>query len=276
MTSQAHMLKGQASELDRLQLQSLVWEPAGRRLLDRLGAGDGGRVIDVGCGALGWLRLLSEWVGPDGQVIGSDIDDDLLNAAGRLVAAEGLDNVTLVRDDLFASELEPSSFDLVHARFLIGPLARGHQQMAAHLRLARPGATIVLEELDPLSWHFVPTAPALGIDPTRPMHTQLIPLIKRAFDAAGGDTEAFKTQLEVFRRAGIQPEVSAEVLALPPGHPYLSLPLQFAAALDGLLRSLVEPGELDALLTQAEAELNDPHRWGITFTLTQCWGPRAS
>jgi ubiquinone/menaquinone biosynthesis C-methylase UbiE len=276
MTSQTYPLEGQASELDRLQLQSLVWEPAGRRLLHRLGPGDGGRAIDVGCGALGWLRLLSDWVGTEGQVIGTDINDDMLNAAGRLVAAEGLDNVTLVRDDLFASELEPSSFDLVHARFLIGPLARGHEQLAAHLRLARPGATIVLEELDPLSWHFVPTAPALGIDPTRPMDTQLIPLIKRAFDAAGGDTEAFKTQLEVFQRVGIQPEVRAEVQALPPGHPYLSLPLQFAAALDGLLRSMVEPDDLDAILRQAEAELNDPHRWGITFTLTQCWGQRRS
>jgi ubiquinone/menaquinone biosynthesis C-methylase UbiE len=276
MTGQTYPLAGQASERDRLQLQSLVWEPAGRRLLHRLGPGDGGRAIDVGCGALGWLRLLSDWVGPGGQVIGTDINDDMLNAAGRFVAAERLDNVTLVRDDLFASELEPSSFDLVHARFLIGPLARGHDQMAAHLRLARPGATIVLEELDPLSWHFVPTAPALGIDPTQPMDTQLIPLIKRAFDAAGGDTKAFKTQLDVFRRADIQPQVRAEVQALPPGHPYLSLPLQFAAALDGLLRSIVKPDDLDAILTQAEAELNDPHRWGITFTLTQCWGQRRS
>ena len=272
MTSQTYMLKGQASELERLQLQSLVWEPAGRRLLDLLGAGNGGRVIDVGCGALGWLRLLSEWVGPDGEVIGTDIDDGMLNAAGLFVAAEGLDNVTLVRDDVFASELEPSSFDLVHARFLIGPLARGHEQMAAHLRLARPGGAIVLEELDPLSWHFVPTAPALGIDPSRPLDAQLIPLIKRAFDAAGGDTEAFKTQLDVFRRAGIEPDVRAEVQALPPGHPYLTLPLQFAAALDGVMRTLVDPDDLDAILIRAKSELEDRDRWGFTFTLTQCWG----
>jgi hypothetical protein len=65
-----------------------------------------------------------------------------------------------------------------------------------------------------------------------------------------------------------------EVQALPPGHPYLSLPLQFAAALNTLLRRLVEPDKLEAILTQAEAELKDPDRWGITFTLTQCWGQR--
>lgn len=276
MTDQTYLLEGQESELDRLQVQSLVWEPAGRHVLDQRGTGDGARVIDVGCGALGWLRLLSDWVGPDGEVVGTDIDDAMLNAAGRFVATEGLDNVTLVRDDLFASELQPSSFDLVHARALISPLGRGQEQMDAHLRLVRPGGTIVLEELDPLSWHFVPTAPALGIDPWGPLDKQLIPLIKRAFEAAGGDTEPFQTQLEVFRQAGIQPEVRAEVQALPPGHPYQALPLQMATALDGLLRTLVDPDELDAIVAQAESELKDPDRWGLTFTLTQCWGQRQS
>ncbi len=276
MSSDTYLLQGQDSELDRLQLQSRVWEPAGRRLLDQIGPGDGARVVDVGCGALGWLRLLSDWVGRDGEVVGTDVDDDMLNAAGQFVATEGLDNVTLVRDDLFASELEPASFDLVHARFLIGPLGRGHDQMDAHLRLARPGGTIVLEELDPLSWHFVPTAPALGLDPERPLEHQLIGLIKRGFDAAGGDTDAFNTQLDAFRRASIEPQVRAEVQALPPGHPYLALPLQFATALDGLLRTLVDPDELDAILEQARLELQEPERWGLTFTLTQCWGRRRS
>jgi hypothetical protein len=37
------------------------------------------------------------------------------------VTQEGFRNVGLVKDDLFASELEPSSFDLVHSRFEITP-----------------------------------------------------------------------------------------------------------------------------------------------------------
>jgi ubiquinone/menaquinone biosynthesis C-methylase UbiE len=106
-----YLLAGQASELDRLQLQSRVWEPAGRRLLDKIGEGRGARVLDVGCGVMGWLRVLSEWVGPGGEVVGTDIDDAMLSAADGFVAAEGLRNVALVKDDLFASELEPASFD---------------------------------------------------------------------------------------------------------------------------------------------------------------------
>jgi ubiquinone/menaquinone biosynthesis C-methylase UbiE len=276
MTADTYLLKNQPSELDRLQLQSRVWEPAGRRLLDQLGSGDGTRVIDVGCGALGWLRLLSDWVGPDGEVVGTDIDDTMLNAAGQFVASERLPNVTLVRDDLFASQLEPSTFDLVHARFLLGPLGRVHEQLDAYLRLVRPGGTIVSEELDYLSWHFVPTAPSIGIDVDSPPERQLLFLIREAFRRAGGEPETFAAQLVAFREAGITPEVRAEIQALPPGHPYASLPLQFATALGGMIRTLIDPEEFDAIIERARDELADPDRWGFTFTLTQCWGRRQS
>ena len=125
MSTDSYLLAGKDRELERLQQGSRMLEPAGRRLLAEIGDGQGARAVDVGCGALGWLRLLSEWVGPDGQVIGTDIQDEMLAAARQFVTAEGLGNVTLVNDDLFASQLEPASFDLVHARALIFPLGRG-------------------------------------------------------------------------------------------------------------------------------------------------------
>lgn len=37
--SAGYLLAGQASELERLQLQSRVWEPSGRRLLEEIGDG---------------------------------------------------------------------------------------------------------------------------------------------------------------------------------------------------------------------------------------------
>jgi ubiquinone/menaquinone biosynthesis C-methylase UbiE len=110
MSTDSYLLAGKDKELERLQRGSRELEPAGRRLLAEIGDGQGTRALDVGCGALGWLRLLSEWVGPDGQVIGTDIQDELLAAARQFVTAEGLGNVTLVHDDLFASQLEPASF----------------------------------------------------------------------------------------------------------------------------------------------------------------------
>lgn len=264
MSSSTYLLAGQVSELERLKLQSQVWEPSGRRLLEHFGDGRGARVVDIGCGAMGWLRLLSEWVGPDGEVVGTDIDEALLAAAKQLVDDEGLDNVVLVKDDLFQSKLEASSFDLVHSRFEITPLARGDEQMATYCRLARSGGIVALEDWDKGSWHYNPPAPALG---------KLIALIEQAFSRVS-ELDGGRTHLGVFTNVGIEAHLHAEVLALPPGHQYLRLPIQMTTSLAPRLQDLVSTDELTRLQQKAERELREPSRWGTTFTVIQSWGRR--
>jgi len=46
------------------------------------------------------------------------------------------------------------------------------------------------------------------------------------------------------RIAGLAPTVRARIVALVPGHPYLRLPLQFAASLRPRLEALISPTEL--------------------------------
>ena len=62
--------------------------------------------------------------------------------------------------------------------------------------------------------------------------------------------------------AEIEGNVRAEVLALPPGHPYLRLPLQFATALEERLVRLLSADELAELRERGEAELQEPGRFG--------------
>jgi SAM-dependent methyltransferase len=246
MSQENYLLANQPSELERLRLQSLVWEPTGRQLLSKVGDGSGGRALDVGCGAMGWLRILSEWVGPSGQVVGTDIDESMLNAARSFLEEEEIANVEVVVDDLFDSRLAPRSFDLLHARYQIAPLGRGREQVASHWRLVKPGGSLVLEEWDLASWHFNPTAPAAE---------RLIRLLCEIFAGLGG--EAGRGLPELLHEIGIEePGIDAHVIALKPGHPYLRLPLQFSVA----------------LRREAEAELAEPGRWGTTFTLIQSWG----
>ena len=262
MDQENYLLANQPSELERLRLQSRVWEPTGQQLLSKVGDGSGRQALDVGCGALGWLRILSEWVGPSGQIVGTDIDESLLNAAGSFLEGEGISNVELVVDDLFESKLEPQSFDLVHARYQIAPLGRGGEQVASHRRLVRPGGSLVLEEWDLGSWHFNPPAPAAE---------RLIRLLSEIFAALGG--EAGRGLPGLLREIGIEePAIYAHVIALKPGHPYLRLPLQFSVALESRLLETLSEDELASLRREAETELAEPGRWGTTFTLIQSWG----
>jgi SAM-dependent methyltransferase len=262
MSQEDYLLANQPSESERLQLQSRVWEPAGRRLLSKLGDGAGRHALDVGCGAMGWLRILAEWVGPSGRLVGTDIDQSLLAAARSFLEAEGISGVELVVDDLFESKLEPGSFDLVHARFVIAPLGRGREQVDSYRRLVRPGGSLVLEEWDLGSWHFNPPAPAAQ---------RLIELLSEIFAAVGG--EAGRGLPQLLREAGIEePEIDAHLVALEPAHPYLRLPLQFSVALEPRLLERLSQDELASLRREAETELAEPGRWGTTFTLIQSWG----
>jgi SAM-dependent methyltransferase len=262
VSQEEYLLANQRSELERLQLQSQVWEPSGRDLLSKVGSGSGGRALDIGCGALGWLRILGEWVGPSGQVVGTDIAESLLDAARSFLEAEAISNVELLVDDLFDSKLQPQSFDLVHARYLIAPLGRGPEQVASHQRLVTPGGSLVLEEWDLSSWHFNPPAPAAE---------RLIRLLSEIFAGLGG--EAGRGLPELLRDIGVEePEIHAHVIALKPGHPYLRLPLQFSAALESRLLDALSEDELASLRRDAETELAEPGRWGTTFTLIQSWG----
>jgi ubiquinone/menaquinone biosynthesis C-methylase UbiE len=258
----SYLLSRRDAEHDRLRLQSRVWEPAGRALTADLDLPLGARVLDVGCGALGWLRVLAERV-PDGVVVGTDVDPDLLAVAGEACDRAGYDHVRLVEDDLFHSSLPAGMFDLVHARFQLAPLGRPAEQLAAYRRLLKPGGILVVEEPDSRTWTYEPYARASA---------SLIGRIAQAFRGAGGDLDAGRRLARhLENHLGLAPATRTHVLGLEADHPYLRLPLQLAASLEPQLRELLGADDLDDLLVAAAAEIDEPDRGGTTFTLVQSW-----
>ena len=78
-------------------------------------------------------------------------------------------------------------------------------------------------------------------------------------------------KFELLKQAGFDPHIRAKVVTLPPEHPYLPLPLQFATSLRPRLLEISDHGKLDELITSAAKEIEDVNRRGLSFTLVQTW-----
>lgn len=69
------------------------------RMLDAVGAGNGGRVLDVAAGAGGQTVAAARRVGPEGEVVATDISPTILSYAAKRAAEAGVTNVDTVEAD---------------------------------------------------------------------------------------------------------------------------------------------------------------------------------
>jgi SAM-dependent methyltransferase len=143
-----YVLDGSDEDLRRLlRISQVTAEPA-REALRRVGAREGWRAIDCGCGPIGALVELSDIVGAAGRVVGIDFNEAAVQRARSVVEALGLENVDVLVGDIY--DIEPASlgagFDVALTRcFLMHQPdpARALSQIAA---LVRPGGWIVAQE----------------------------------------------------------------------------------------------------------------------------------
>lgn len=257
-----------AQELSRLAIQAKAWAPAAARALDEIGVRPGSTCVDLGCGAMGILPLLSERVGAHGNVVGLDRAPELISAARALAEREGYSNVSLVQSDLWEHPLEPATFDLVHARFFlphVGDVALAIQKM---VELAKPGGVVFLQEPDHSSWNFHPPIVEWR---------RLIALGESTTERLGVDMNVGRRTFQLARQAGLEGvTVRAAVIALQDGDPYMRMALTaFATLREPVLRmNPISAEELDALLAAVERHIAEPDTYQIGFTTTQVWGRR--
>jgi SAM-dependent methyltransferase len=85
-------------------------------LVAAAGIARGDRVLDIGCGGGESTRDAGRAAAP-GRVVGIDVDEELLDQARRLTAAEGLDNVSYVRADAQVYPFPGDKYDVAISRF---------------------------------------------------------------------------------------------------------------------------------------------------------------
>lgn len=261
------VLGGGDRERDRLVAQASALEPEARSLLDRIGVRPGWRAVDIGAGPIGILGLLSECVGPTGEVVGVDEVERFVDMAKDIVAERGLANVRLVRADARASGLPAASFELVHERLvLIGP--DRDEIAAAMVDLACPGGFVVAQEIDVTSSFCEPTNPACE---------RLLEAFVSSVRRIGAEPGIGRQLGAVLTRAGacdVVVDVTAR-LEVPRSPRRAQLPALVRHAREGIVRAgLLTDAELDELVDEALAHHADPATLVFGGLLFQAWGRR--
>jgi SAM-dependent methyltransferase len=135
-TDPEYVMGCSAQETERLQKQSLLYNPSTRRLFEEAGITVGMKVLDVGSGAGDVALIAADLVGPSGTVIGVDPNPSILETARRRVRAAGLSNVWFIAEDIRNAKLD-HDFDAVVGRLVLVYLGEPEavlRLLSGHLR----------------------------------------------------------------------------------------------------------------------------------------------
>ncbi|XYI04053.1 class I SAM-dependent methyltransferase [Sorangium sp. So ce1128] len=91
--------------------------PLGAPLMEEGFPGEGGRVLDIGCGVGATALSMARRLGPTGLCLGVDISGPMVAAARARAAAEGPASAAFVQADAQTHRFEPDNFDAVISRF---------------------------------------------------------------------------------------------------------------------------------------------------------------
>lgn len=154
----------------RIDSLNLFSDAYGLPAIDALAAQPGERIVDIGCGPGTTAIELAQRVGPDGEVIGLDISEGMVNAAQRRAARTGTTNIRFMVGDLERHTVDDGGLDAAFSRFgvmFFTDAVAAFSNIAGSLRPAGRLACTVWGPLGDNPWLFVPTlaaGPALDAD----------------------------------------------------------------------------------------------------------------
>ncbi|GAB3360671.1 methyltransferase domain-containing protein [Amycolatopsis echigonensis] len=190
-----YVLDGSDEDLRRLLKISALLDAMTRTALATVDIRPGWRVLECGCGPLGAMPILSDLVGPSGQVVGADFAAPTVARARSVVTELGLRNVEVrVADINDPASSIGDSYDLVFSRcFLLHQ--RDPLRTLTRIRDAlRPGGWFVA--MEPL-----PNPPPFSFPPHDDLRVAW-ELLHRAIERGGASPTAIDDLPATAREAG--------------------------------------------------------------------------
>jgi ubiquinone/menaquinone biosynthesis C-methylase UbiE len=118
-----------------------------QRMFDLLDVRPGATLLDVGCGAGNDVQDLAKLVGLSGRVVGIDSSATMIQQA-RARTTDAHLPVEYLQGDVYQLPFEENTFDGCQSSRVFKHLAEPDRALGEMLRVARPGARIVVAEAD--------------------------------------------------------------------------------------------------------------------------------
>lgn len=116
------------------------------------------RILEAGCG-IGAQTVNLARQNPQVHITSFDISADSLEKAKTRVAAEGFNNVSFLRADIFSLPFEPESFDHIFVCFVLEHLPDPIKAIKSLKSFLKPGGSFTAIEGDHGSTYFYPPSP---------------------------------------------------------------------------------------------------------------------
>ena len=182
-------------ETTRLIEQSRIYGESTQRLCKRAGIAEGMQVLEIGSGAGDVALTLAELVGPTGQIVGVDINADILDTARQRAADADMQNIEFIAGDARILEFS-DKFDAILGRFVLMYMVEQRTAFAKLVTHLKPGGIIAFQEPEYTLY------PAF-LHPDTPLMNQLITWILDVFEHSGAHLNMGIGLYQAFVDAGL-------------------------------------------------------------------------
>ncbi len=197
-------LENNSSELDRLRKQATQAAPLERQILLRHGLKEGMSVLDLGCGPGFTSRLIAE-ISKTGNVLGVDLNNDLLTVAKKELEKNPLSNLQFAPANVYDLSSLEQKFDFIYSRFVFQHLEHPDKALEQILSVLNPGGIFLVLDVDDA---------LVTLYPNHPTYDKIFSLQQNYQKEQGGDRFVGRKLAHYFSKQGFT-DVNVHVETIP-------------------------------------------------------------